>query len=178
MKKYIFLILISCVLILTVILAGLSLGPASSYLENKTGLFQGVVGSPVVLLPQRPEGLRVEYVSDQAIRVQLPDARLQEQLELALGASSFSSEDKMYEDVAEQACPGTSIAPELGSPAQAATQRGEDELQSQTHAPYAIYIRHPSATPQDYTLVVDQEELQADPSLACATPIEETEVEW
>jgi hypothetical protein len=178
MKKYVFLILISCVLILTAILAGLSLGPASHYLENKAGFFQQGVDSPAAVLAQRPEGLRVEYVSDQAIRVQLPDARLQEQLELALGASSFSSEDKRYEDVAERACPGTSIAPELGSPAQAAAQRGEDELQSQTQNSYAIYIRHPSATPQDYTLVVDQEELQADPSLACATPIEGTEVEW
>jgi hypothetical protein len=177
MKKYLFLILISCVLILTAILAGLSLEPASYYLENKAGFFQQEVDSPAAVLAQRPsDSLRVEYVSDQAIIVQLPESRLQEQLELALGASSFSSEDKGYEAVAEQTCPGISIAPEVGS--QETTQRGEEGLQSQPHEPYAIYIWHPSAAPQDYTLVVDLEELQADASLACATPAEDTEVEW
>ena len=182
MKKYLFLILISCVLILTAILAGLSLEPASYYLENKAGFFQQGVGASADVLAQRPtdqeDRLKVEYVSDQAIMVQLPEARLQEQLELALGAFSFSLEDKRYEDVAEQACLGTSIAPELGSPVQEAAQRGEAELQSQPHEPYAIYIWRPSTALQDYTLVVDQEEIQADPSLACVTPAEDSEVEW
>jgi hypothetical protein len=182
MKKYVFLILISCVLILTAILAGLSLEPASYYLENESGFFQQGVGAPAAVLAQSPTGqediLKVEYVSDQAIMVQLPEARLQEQLELALGASSFSSEDKRYEDVADQACLGTSIAPELGSPVQESAQGGEAELQSQPQEPYAIYIWHPSATFQEYNLVVDPEELQADISLACATPAEDREVEW
>lgn len=179
MKKYVFLILISCVLILTAILAGLSLEPASYYLENKAGFLQQAVDAPAAVLAQRPsDRLKVEYVSDQAIMVQLPEARLQEQLELALDAFSFSLEDKRYEDVAEQACLGTSIGPELGSPVQEAAQRGEDELQSQPHEPYAIYIWRPSTAPQDYTLVVDQEQLQADPSLACATPAEDSVVEW
>lgn len=180
MKKYVFLILISCVLILTAILAGLSLEPASYYLENKAGFFQQGVDTSAAVLAQSPsERLNVEYIiSDQAIMVQLPGARLQEQLELALSASSFSSEDKSYEKVVEQACLGTSIAPELGSAVQEASQQGEEALQSQPDASYAIYIWHPSTTPEDYTLTVDQEELQVDLSLACATPAEDTEVEW
>ena len=182
MKKYLFLILISCGLILTAILAGLSLGPASYYLENNAGFFQQRIEAPAVILEQsltdQEDGLNVEYTGDQAIMVQLPEARLQEQLELALGNFSFSLEDKRYEDVAEQACLGSSMAPELGSPVQEAPQRGEDELQSQPHAPYAIYIRHPSATTEDYTLVVDREELQAHLSLACATHAEDSEMEW
>jgi hypothetical protein len=151
-------------------------------LENKAGFFQPGVESPAAIPAQRPtdqeDGLNVEYAGDQAILVQLPETRLQEQLDLALGNFSFSLEDKRYEDVAEQACLGSSMAPELGSPVQEVTQRGEDELQSQPHAPYAIYIRHPSATPEAYTLVVDREELQAHLSLACATPTEDNEVEW
>jgi hypothetical protein len=182
MKKYLFLILISCVLILTAILAGLSLEPASYYLENKAGFFQQEVEAPAAVQTQKAtdqeDGLNVEYVSDQAIRVQLPEARLQEQLELALGAFSFSLEGKQYEDVAEQACLGTSIAPELGSPGQEATQGGEDKLQSQPQDPYAIYLWHPSTTTEEYKLMVAQEELQADLSLACATHAEDSEMEW
>jgi hypothetical protein len=182
MKKYLFLILISCVLILTAILAGLSLEPAAYYLENNTGFLQEEVSVSAPVLAQKAidqeDRLKVEYISDQAIMVQLPGARLQEQLELALSASSFSSEDKSYEDVAKQACLGTSIAPELGSPVQEATQHGEAELQSEPHEPYAIYIWQPSKALRDYTLVIDQEELQVEASLACATPAEDTEVEW
>jgi hypothetical protein len=151
-------------------------------LENKAGFFQQEIDAPAVILAQKATGqeerVKVEYVSDQAIMVQLPEARLQEQLELALGAFSFSLEGKRYEDVAEQACLGTSIAPELGSTVQEATQGGEDKLQSQPHDPYAIYIWHPSATTEAYKLMVAQENLQADLSLACATHAENSEMEW
>ena len=61
MKKYLFLILISCVLILTAILAGLSLEPTSYYLENKAGFFQQENDAPSVILAQEATGQEEKY---------------------------------------------------------------------------------------------------------------------
>jgi hypothetical protein len=178
MKKYLFLILISCILILTAVLAGLSLSPYS--LENETGFFQGTVDPAVSAYGAegRENGLGIEYVNDQAILVQLPDPHLQEQLALVLVSSPFNPEDKGYETVTEWACPTASVAPKLGAPAQIPAemgQGGEDTLQPQADEAYVIYIRHYSpATPQEYTLVVDQEEPQPELSATCTTPAKDS----
>jgi hypothetical protein len=187
MKKYILLTVTSFILILIASVATFSLFDANKQILDLSRLFNQPVASHRFFATQPSEAeARVEPNANQVIRVQLPAAYLQEQLALVLVAAPFGLEIRDYEHASERVCAHDDDAPVLVSPAQGAVEpiadwgQIQDEIPAPTE-PYIISLWHPSPTLDDYVLETDQGdflEMQPDPTVACATSTEDTQLAW